>query len=123
MNRLKAYRRNIPGRLTSTLAVWLLVGGAVLTAAEDPRATNASSAPATAAPAAAQLQNDEIARLTTAIAAQQATIQAQQKQIDSLQRGLEQQQQLLQRMIAATTAHQESGDSAAVASLAPLVPA
>jgi hypothetical protein len=122
MNRIKARRRHLPGGLTSTLGVLLLVGGALLAGAEDPQATNASSPSGTAAPVA-PLQNDEIARLTAAIAAQQTTIQAQQKQIDSLQRGLEQQQQLLQKMIAATPAHEGSGDSAAVASLAPAVPA
>jgi len=123
MNRIKVHRRHIPGRLTSALAVLLLVGRGLLTAAEDPKATNASSTSAAAAPAGTQSQNDEIARLAGAVAAQQTTIQAQQKQIESLQRGLEQQQQLLQKMIVAMPTHQGNGDSAVVASLAPVVPA
>ena len=102
-------------RITSVLAALLLAGAAALSGAEDPKTTTASSAPATATPAAPQSQSDEIARLTAAIA-------AQQKQIEALQRGLEQQQQLLQRM--AVAAHPEgNGDSALVASLAPIVPA
>ena len=123
MNSIHAHRRHIPGRLTSTLAVLLLVGGALLTGAEDPKATNGSSTSSAVVPAAPQSQDDGIARLTAAIAAQQSTIQAQQKQIESLQRGLEQQQQLLQKMMAAMPARQGNGDSAVVASLAPIVPA
>src|SRR5258708_2764736 len=94
MNRNILHRRNF-GRLTSALTALLLAG---------------------ATSAMAQSQSDEIARLTAAIA-------AQQKQIESLQRGLEQQQQLLQKIAAATPANQGNSDTGLVASLAPVLPA
>src|SRR5258708_19137309 len=94
MNRITLRRCNI-GRLASAMTALLLLG---------------------ATSAVAQSQSDEIARLTAAIA-------AQQKQIESLQRGLEQQQQLLQKIAAATPGNQGNGDSGLVASLAPVLPA
>jgi hypothetical protein len=103
-------------RRTSFLLASMLAGASFLGAADDAATT---ATPANASTAAVQTQNDEIARLKAALA-------AQQKQLQALQQAIEQQQQMLEK---ATTP--VSTDAAAVAqpnslgnvaSLKPVIP-
>jgi hypothetical protein len=104
----------ITGRRTSALLASLLAGVSLLGAADE--ATPA--VPATPGNVTSgSTQNDEIARL-------QAALAAQQKQLEALRQALEQQQKLLQSTIhSAATPQNQPASLGTVASLTPVIPA
>jgi hypothetical protein len=103
------------GRRTPALLAAMLAGASFLNAADDAKPAAVPAAPANAVTSGAQSQNDEIARL-------QAALAAQQKQLEMLQKTLEQQQKLLQSTIDSAAAPQRN-TLGTVASLTPVVPA
>src|ERR1700742_1071459 len=84
-------------RRTPFLLASMLVGVGVLGAADNATTTAVPSTSTDASAAAVQTQNDEIARLKAALA-------AQQKQLQALQQAIEQQQQALEHATAASSA-------------------
>jgi hypothetical protein len=105
----------ITGRRTSALLASLLAGVSLLSAADE--ATPAVPATPGNVTKSGSTQNDEIARL-------QAALAAQQKQLESLQKALEQQQKLLQSTINNTaTPLNQPASLGTVASLTPVIPA
>ncbi|HVW83493.1 MAG TPA: hypothetical protein VHB50_02385 [Bryobacteraceae bacterium] len=103
------------GRRTTALLASLLAGVSLLGAADDVNTAPVSGATGAAA---AQSTSDEIARLRAALA-------AQQKQLETLQHSIEQQQKLLEKsMDAAASASQTATRKlGTVASLTPVLPA
>jgi len=102
----------ITARRTSVLLASVLAGASFLGAADETAKPDA--APADTTISGAPSQNEEIARL-------QAALAAQQKQLETLQKAIEEQQKLLQSAIAAPVA--KPAALGTVASLAPVVPA
>src|ERR1700742_751391 len=91
------YFSKIYGRRTSVLLASVLVGTSILGAADD--AATAAAPSTTTSTNGAQSQNEEIVRLKEALA-------AQQKQLEVLQRSMEQQQKLLEKAMDAASAPQ-----------------
>ncbi len=103
----------------AALVLASVVAGAGLLGAADDTTTAAPSSSANGASSAASSQNDEIARLKEALA-------AQQKQLQSLQQMLQQQQRMIEKAVSpatAATAPAQRPNLGNVASLTPVFPA
>ena len=97
----------------------VMAGAGLLGAADDATTTAAPSNTANGVSSAASSQNDEIARLKEALA-------AQQKQLQSLQQMLQQQQQMIEKAVPSATAAAtpaQRPNLGNVASLTPVFPA
>ncbi|HWE50544.1 MAG TPA: hypothetical protein VG273_12170 [Bryobacteraceae bacterium] len=103
-------------RRTSLLLASLLVGTGILGAADDATTTAVPANSGTSTTAGQQSQNDEIARLKQALA-------AQQKQLEALQQAIEKQQQAINRAVLSAPAPMSPASLGNVASLTPMVPA
>ena len=103
-------------RRTPLLLASLLVGTGILSAAGQVSNTAVAESISSSASADLQSQNDEIARLKQALA-------AQQKQLQALQQAIEQQQQTLNKAVATAPAPMAPVSLGNVASLTPVVPA
>jgi hypothetical protein len=103
-------------RRTPLLLASLLVGTGILGAADQATTTEVNASSSSSASADLQSQNDEIARLKQALA-------AQQKQLQALQQAIEQQQQAINKAVATAPAPAPPVSLGNVASLTPVVPA
>jgi hypothetical protein len=102
-------------RWTPLLLASLLVGTGILCAADQANITEVNANSSSGASADLQSQNDEIARLKQALA-------AQQKQLQALQQAIEQQQQAINKAVATAPAPEPPTNLGSVASLTPMVP-
>jgi hypothetical protein len=99
----------------SILLASMLVGSSLLGAADDSVTAGASSNSTSTAAVTAQSPNAEIAQLKAALA-------EQQKQLQSLQQALQNQQQLIDRVSSTASAPAQRNNLGNVASLTPVLP-
>src|SRR5580658_8894925 len=104
--------RKLYVRRTRLLLASLLVGTGILSAADQATTQAVTANPGNSASADLQSQNDEIARLKQALA-------AQQKQLQALQQAIEQQQEAINKAAATAPAPAPPASLGNVASLTP----